>query len=123
MAIFIKSSTIQLYSKTSFILVNIVFTLTSEKRELLTDYYNFIYHYRLDGNGDVDRISYSNQVRDSFMTTLAPEKVKPFYKALLLMNKLLYDNAINYKLNSDMSATQTIANVQISNTFDEQVAL
>ena len=123
MAIFIKSSTIQLYSKTSFILVNIVFTLTSEKRELLTDYYNFIYHYRLDGNGDVDRISYSNQVRDSFMTTLAPEKVKPFYKALLLMNKLLYDNAINYKLNSGMSATQTIANVQISNTFDEQVVL
>ena len=84
----------------------------------MTDYYNFIYHYRLDGNGDVDRISYSNQVRDSFMTTLAPEKVKPFYRALLLMNKLLYDNAINYKLNSGMSATQTIANVQISNTFD-----
>ena len=111
MAIFIKSSTIQLYSKTSFILVNIVFTLTSEKRELLTDYYNFIYHYRLDGNGDVDRISYSNQVRDSFMTTLAPEKVKPFYKALLLMNKLLYDNAINYKLNAGMSAAQTIANI------------
>ena len=111
MAIFIKSSTIQLYSKTSFILVNIVFTLTSEKRELLTDYYNFIYHYRLDGNGDVDRISYSNQVRDSFMTTLAPEKVKPFYKALLLMNKLLYDNAINYKLNAGMSVAQTIANI------------
>ena len=111
MAIFIKSSTIQLYSKTSFILVNIVFTLTSEKRELLTDYYNFIYHYRLDGNGDVDRISYSNQVRDSFMTTLAPEKVKPFYKALLLMNKLLYDNAINYKLNAGKSAAQTIANI------------
>ena len=111
MAIFIKSSTIQLYSKTSFILVNIVFTLTSEKRELLTDDYDFIYHYRLDGNGDVDRISYSNQVRDSFMTTLAPEKVKPFYKALLLMNKLLYDNAINYKLNAGKSAAQTIANI------------
>ena len=84
----------------------------------MTDDYDFICHYRLDGNGDVDRISYSNQVRDSFMTTLAPEKVKPFYKALLLMNKLLYDNAINYKLNSGMSATQTIANVQISSTFD-----
>ena len=109
LAIFIKSNTIQLYSKTSFILVNIVFTL--EKRELLTDDYDFIYHYRLDGNGDVDRISYSNQVRDSFMTTLAPEKVKPFYKALLLMNKLLYDNAINYKLNAGMFAAQTITNI------------
>ena len=73
--------------------------------------YDFIYHYRLDGNGDVDRISYSNQVRDSFMTTLAPEKVKPFYKALLLMNKLLYDNAITYKLNAGMFAAQTITNI------------
>ena len=45
------------------------------------------------------------------MTTLAPEKVKPFYKALLLMNKLLYDNAINYKLNAGKSAAQTIANI------------
>ena len=77
----------------------------------MTDDYDFIYHYRLDGNGDVDRISYSNQVRDSFMTTLAPEKVKPFYKALLLMNKLLYDNAINYKLNAGMFAAQTITNI------------
>ena len=117
MVIFTKSSTVLLYSKTSFILVNIVFTL--EKRGLLTDDYDFIYHYRLDGIGDVDRISYSNQVRDSFMTTLAPEKVKPFYKALLLMNKLLYDNAINYKLNAGMSAAQTHANIKMLNTFND----
>ena len=45
------------------------------------------------------------------MTTLAPEKVKPFYKALLLMNKLLYDNAINYKLNAGMSAAQAMVNI------------
>ena len=55
---------------------------------------------RLNDKGDIDRISYSNQVRDSFMTTLAPEKVKPFYKALLLMDKLLYENVLHYKLNA-----------------------
>ena len=108
MAIFIKSNTVLLYSKTSFPNLHNFCFLTSFIQSL-TYYYIFIYDYRLDGNGDVDRISYSNQVRDSFMTTLAPEKVKPFYKALLLMNKWLYDNAINYKLNAGKSAAQTIA--------------
>ena len=55
---------------------------------------------RLDENGEINRISYSNQVRDSFMTTLAPEDVKQFYKALLLMDKLLYENVLHYKLNA-----------------------
>ena len=56
--------------------------------------------FRLAEDGDINRISYSNQVRDSFMTTLAPDKVKPFYKALLLMDKLLYENVVLYKLNA-----------------------
>ena len=33
------------------------------------------------------------------MTTLAPENVKKFYKALLLMDKLLYENVLTYKMN------------------------
>ena len=56
--------------------------------------------FRLDENGEINRISYSNQVRDSYMTTLAPENVKKFYKALLLMDKLLYENVLTYKMNS-----------------------
>lgn len=56
--------------------------------------------FQLTEDGDINRISYSNQVRDSFMTTLTPDTVKPFYKALLLMDKLLYENVIHYKLNA-----------------------
>ena len=63
-------------------------------------YFHMYFCLRLNDKGDIDRISYSNQVRDSFMTTLAPEKVKPFYKALLLMDKLLYENVLHYKLNA-----------------------
>ena len=55
---------------------------------------------RLDEHGNVNRISYSQQVRDSFMTTLPPENVKAFYKALTLMDKLLYENTLHYKLNA-----------------------
>ena len=58
------------------------------------------YCIRLDENGNINRISYSQQVRDSFMTTLPPENVKAFYKALTLMDKLLYENVLHYKLNA-----------------------
>ena len=34
------------------------------------------------------------------MTTVAPDSVKQFYKALLLMDKLLYENVLHYKLNA-----------------------
>jgi len=34
------------------------------------------------------------------MTTVAPDNVKQFYKALLLMDKLLYENVLHYKLNA-----------------------
>lgn len=54
---------------------------------------------RLD-NGNVTRINYNNQVRDSVFQAKSVNEVKAFYKALALFDKLSYkkENHIVYKL-------------------------
>jgi len=53
-------------------------------------------HFSHDEDGNVSHISFSNQVRDSHLTTLEPEQVLPFYRALKLFNSLCYSQE-NYK--------------------------
>lgn len=52
---------------------------------------------RLNNDREVVRISVNNQVRDSFLD-LKADKVTSFYKAMKLMNDVLYENAINFKM-------------------------
>ena len=54
---------------------------------------------RLD-RGNVTRINYNNQVRDSVFQAKSVHEVKAFYKALALFDKLSYkkENHIVYKL-------------------------
>ena len=56
----------------------------------------FLVCHRHDEDGNVSHISFSNQVRDSHLTTLEPEQVLPFYRALKLFNSLCYSQE-NYK--------------------------
>ena len=96
---FAKSNSIQFFSNLiiSCFLFYLLFDILAK---LLFNNFISWFFCRLDENGEINRISYSNQVRDSFMTTVAPDNVKQFYKALLLMDKLLYENVLHYKLNA-----------------------
>lgn len=51
----------------------------------------------MDAEGNLETLRINNQTRDSHMD-LNPEKVTSFYKALMLFNKLLYDNSYNFKM-------------------------
>ena len=54
---------------------------------------------RLDGDGNVDKITFSNHGRDSVLQ-VPLELVTPLYRAMKAYTDILYepDNHINYKL-------------------------
>ena len=53
--------------------------------------------YRLNDDGDVIQVCYSNQTRDSFMS-LQLEDVEPMIKALRLFDDLMYDEANLFRI-------------------------
>ena len=59
-----------------------------------------LFHIRLDSNGIVTRVNYSNQQRDSVFQAESVNEVKALYKALILFDRLIYkkENHIVYKL-------------------------
>lgn len=48
-------------------------------------------HYREDSYGNIDKIAYSNLVRDSYLT-VPVDQVYPFYKALTVYERLVNDS-------------------------------
>ena len=61
---------------------------------------------RLGEEGQIQKISYNNQVRDSIQNMPA-EKVNHFYKAMKIYNDLLYENDILLKLEPGECTTLT----------------
>lgn len=55
--------------------------------------------FRLNNNQEVIRIAVNHAIRDSHMD-IPPESVKAFYSALKLFNEIIYDNALNFKMDS-----------------------
>ena len=51
----------------------------------------------MDAEGQVTRITYNNQTRDSLFP-VPVEQVKPWYRAIKLFDDLLYEHAVTVKL-------------------------
>jgi len=57
--------------------------------------------FQYDETGDLHTVRFSNQARGSYLTTLTPEQVLPFYRALKHFNDLCYhkDQMVIHRLN------------------------
>ncbi|KAK4306755.1 hypothetical protein Pmani_021442 [Petrolisthes manimaculis] len=53
----------------------------------------------VNNNNEVIRVAVNNAVRDSHMD-IPPESVKNFYWAFKIFNEILYDNSLNFKMDS-----------------------
>ena len=64
----------------------------------------FLLFHRLDQRGQITRLNYNNQVRDSVLAVKSARDVKAIYKGFKLLDSLAYDqaNMINYKLKEGM---------------------
>ncbi|ELT89689.1 hypothetical protein CAPTEDRAFT_152626 [Capitella teleta] len=80
-------------------------TLPIDYKDVGADSYNFhllnkLRVIELDNEGAIVRIVWNNMMRDSFLTGVQLERVKPLYKAMKLFHDLMYhkDNVITTKL-------------------------